>query len=430
MATSFFTSARKHSPVALAVLIGMTGFTGHAVAAGFQVSESSATGLGRAFAGDAAIADNASVLAKNPAGMTKIKSTQVSGALSYINPEVDVTDNTDYSVVGGNSYNKYSNIAPSQFVPASYIVSPINEDWYWGLGIFSNYGFATDFPDSAAAGPQAGFSEILTINFNPSLAYQVNEHLSLGAGFNVIYADAELKRRLGYAGDLIGQPAGNEAIKLKGDDFGYGWNVGALIEIDENNRFGISYRSKVKLNFDGDVYDRTGAATFNPGSKVDAKLRLDLPDMLEIAGFHQLNDQWAVHYSYNWTNWSRFEQILATSDACVANECLQKSESYHDSSRYSIGATYTYDPKWTFRAGFAFDEQAGATTISIPDTDRYWYSVGSTYNWAENLSLDFAFTYLDSKTQHFSEDLGLQNEGEFKSEGPAYLFATQVNYTF
>ncbi|MGB2079706.1 MAG: porin, partial [Vibrio sp.] len=414
------------SPTTLAVLIATSALSTQVYASGFQVGEHSATGLGRAFAGEAAIADNAAVLSRNPAGMTRIKKPQVSGALTYVNPEIDLTD---------YQYNQKANdIAPTQFVPASYYVAPINDQWTWGLGLFSTYGFATDYPTSMAAGQNAGYSSIETVTFNPSIAYRLNDHLSFGAGFDLVYAKAELERRAGILGAI--SPAldpSSRLIKLRGEDFGYGWNVGALYEVNENHRFGVAYRSSIHLDFDdGKVYDYAGTAGLG-GGKHDANLKLNLPDVLEVSGFHQVSDQWAVHYSYMWTNWSRFTQILATDDDCVSASgegiCLQKKENYHDSNRWSIGATYDYNQDWTFRAGFAYDEQAGEPTISIPDSDRYWYSVGSTYNWSENLSFDTAFTYIDSDEQRFEEKGSFVN-GPYKSKGPAYLVAAQVNYTF
>lgn len=412
----------KHSSLTLAVLVATSSFTTQVYASGFQVSEHSATGLGRAFAGEAAIGDNASVVARNPAGMTLIDRAQFSGAISVIDPEIDLTD-YQYG-------QKSKDIAPTAIVPAGYYVSPINERWSWGIGLFSTYGVTTDYPTSIAAGQNAGYSSLVTINLNPSLAFKVNEHLSLGAGFNIMYSSAELERRAGALGGLFGGDSNDRLLKIKGDDFGYGWNAGALFELDNNNRWGVAYRSSVAIDFDGDLYDYYNTAGTNSGgSKQDGRLKLNMPDILEISGFHQLNPQWALHYSYLWTNWSRFTQILATDDNCSGGVCLQKKESYHDSNRYAIGATYTYNPDWTFRAGFAYDEQAGKPTISIPDTDRYWYSAGLTYNWSEDLSIDAAFTYIDSDEQNFKEE-GILVSGPYKSKGPAYVTALQMNYSF
>ncbi len=77
------------------------------------------------------------------------------------------------------------------------------------------------------------------------------------------------------------------------------------------------------------------------------------------------------------------------------------------------------------RAGFAFDEQAGKSTLSIPDTDRYWYSAGATYAYSKSMSFDVGFTYLDGKETTFVED-----GTSFTSSGGAIISAAQINYKF
>ncbi|MFA0120338.1 outer membrane protein transport protein, partial [Vibrio sp. 10N.261.48.A2] len=139
----------QRSLVSLSVL-----FACNSLAAGFQVAEHSASGLGRAFSGEGAVADNASVLARNPAAMTLFDTAQFSGAVSVVDPEVDITQN---NVPGSGGQSQTSkDVAPLQIVPGAYYISPINEQWAWGIGMFSNYGVATDYPDDIYAGDLAG----------------------------------------------------------------------------------------------------------------------------------------------------------------------------------------------------------------------------------------------------------------------------------
>lgn len=405
-------------------------------AAGFQVVEHSASGLGRAFSGDGAIGDNASEMSANAASMMLFDRAQFSGAVSYIDPEVDVKSNT---------YGDEANdIAPSQVVPAFYYVQPVNDKWAWGIGMFTDYGVSTDYPSDFSGGDMAGHTSLTTFKFNPNVAYRLNEQFSIGAGVNVTYAKAKLERNIGANGVYLGASPSADLIKLEGDAFGYGWNVGALFELDKNNRFSASYRSDVKLKFkDGDFTDGTGQITGTPGSTSNADLEIELPDILELSGFHQLNQQWAVHYSWQWTNYSKFSELKATGNACVATggTCFTKSESYSDNQRWSIGTTYAVNEQWLVRAGFAYDEQAGQATLSIPDTDRYWYTAGLTYFWTNDLSIDAGFAYIDGKSGSFSETspVGsiIASQGgpvdpkqSFHSSGPAYIGAIQLNYTF
>ncbi|MFW1480408.1 porin, partial [Vibrio parahaemolyticus] len=107
-----------------------------------------------------------------------------------------------------------------------------------------------------------------------------------------------------------------------------------------------------------------------------------------------------------------------------------KPEKYEDNNRYYVGATYTLNTEWTFRAGLAYDEQAGEATLSIPDSDRMWYSAGLTYAMNENLSFDAGFALVQSESGSFTETNAAGQEIKFDSEGTAYISAVQMNYTF
>ncbi|NGN98649.1 long-chain fatty acid transporter [Grimontia sp. S25] len=417
--------SKKLSRSALAVAIALTAPS--AWSAGFQVSEHSASGLGRAYAGEAAIADNASIIGRNPAQMTMFEESQASGAIHIVNPEIDVTDT--------NSGQKASDVAPMQLVPASYYVSPINDKWAWGVGLYTVYGVATDYPDAFQVGDAAGDTSLASVNLNPSIAYRVNDQLSLGVGANIVYAIAELNRHLGGTAPLFGDSftASDKLISMEGDTWGFGWNVGALFELDENNRFGVAYRSEVELDFEGDFTDHRGSVTGTVGNKVTGNLSVPLPAIAELSGFHQIRDDLAVHYSMMWSQWSSFTELRATGSECAADDvqgvCFQKDEDYKSVFRWSIGTTYDISDTWTLRAGFAYDEKAGKSTLSIPDSDRYWYSAGATYRYSPSLTFDAGVTYIASKSGTFTESTRI-GEREFDSKGAAYIGALQANYTF
>ncbi|AUI88181.1 long-chain fatty acid transporter [Vibrio azureus] len=394
----------------------------NAHSAGFQVNEHSASGLGRAFSGEGAVADNASVLARNPAAMTRFKEAQFSGAFSIVDPEIDVYDVTN------NEHSK--DVAPMQFVPAAYYISPINDQWAWGFGMFTNYGVATDYPDDISAGDLAGDTSLVSVNFNPNVAYRINEQFSLGGGVNLVYAQAELTRHQGNLTSAAGEAQkSKKLISMDGDTVAFGWNVGALFELNENHRFGFGYRSKIDLDFDDGEFNSYDSGLSSP-KKVKGRLKISLPAIIELSGFHQLNDQWAVHYGWQHTDWSEFTELKATSSDCLGGVCFQKPEHYKGNNRYSVGGAYTLNQDWTLRAGIAYDEQAGEATLSIPDSDRMWYTAGFTYKVQENLSLDAGFALVKSKSGSFKETNNINKELSFDSKGVAYISAIQMNYTF
>lgn len=406
-------------PRTLLALSILTAFNVHS--AGFQVAEHSASGLGRAFSGEGAVADNASVIAHNPAAMTRFDTTQFSGALSIVDPEVDVYD--------VKNQQKMNDVAPLQVVPAAYYVSPINEKWAWGMGIFTTYGVATDYPNDIYAGDLAGDTSLLSVNLNPNIAYRVSEQLSLAAGVNLVYAEAKLTRHKGALAVFTGGSASDNLVGMTGETVAWGWNIGSLYEFNPNHRVGFAYRSAVDLDFDDGEFSSysSGVAT---NAVVEGRLKITLPAMWEISAFHQLTDSMALHYGYQRTDWSSFKELKATSSQCTNGECFYKSEKYEDSGRWSLGSTYQLNSTWTLRVGFAFDEQAGEATLSIPDSDRYWYSAGVSYVISDSLSIDAGFALVKSKSGTFTETNKLNETLTFESQGTAYLSAIQLNYTF
>lgn len=426
MTTAFF----KKSLIAAAVTLAST----QTFAAAFQLNEHSASGLGRAYAGEAAIADNASVLSRNPAAMTTFDKMALSVSGTYIKPDVDVAGDI-YAGPAKLASSSESDIAPDAFVPATYFIQPLNDQWAWGIGLFSNYGLATEYSKTFPAGAGAGDTELLTFNINPNIAYRINSNFSVGAGINAVYAQAELNR---YAGALAITPPLNSdtaIAHLKGDTWGFGWNVGTLYEINENNRLALTYRSQVDLSFDGDFNGST--SNFKT---VDGNLKLDLPAQAEFAGYHRLNQQFAVHYSVNWTDWSAFQELKATSSGCnmpgQPGVCLNKPEKFKDSTRYSLGGTWYVNPSWEARIGFAYDNspiEPEYRSLSIPDSDRVWYSAGATYHIDQDMSVDFGMAYLDGKEVDVNEGLRSHDDGlrwKGTSHGNAFLASAQFNMKF
>ena len=405
---------------------------GQAHSAAFQLAEQNTTGLGRAYAGEGAIGDNAAVLGRNPAAMTLFDRPALSTGAIYINPEVDVegTGTTAQTGKAAGLPTQSNDIADDAVVPFFYYVRPINERWVAGFGAFTNYGLSTTFQDNHYAGPVAGKTSLTTLNLNPSLAFKLNDHVSLGAGFNAVYADAELIRHSGILGGTAAPSATSELVRLAGDDWGYGWNIGLLLEADNNNRWALTYRSEVDLTLEGQYssskFAFSGLPVSTNGQSIPGSLDLTLPAIAEVSGFHQVQPDWAIHYGIMWTEWSSFEELRALSSQ---NETLfQKDEKFDNSWRISVGATHQLNDQWILRGGLAYDKSPVPTetrSISIPDVDRTWYTLGTTYAYSKSLSIDAGFAFLDGKKVDVKEDAF-----EFISGGDAYLFGLQMNYLF
>ena len=275
----------KLSKTALTLGFNLLAF--EACSAAFGLNEHSASGLGRAFAGEGAISDNAAVLARNPAAMTRFRQAEVSLVGTAIGPDVSLEGSS-------NSELDEDSIAPDALIPALYYIQPLNKSFAVGFGAFSNFGLSTELPEDYAAGQLAGETSLTTININASAAIRLNKYLSLGLGANLVYADATLIRHFGA--NSLGLDRDTEAANMTGDDIGYGFNVGLLYEINRDHRVSLAYRSEVDLMLSGD-YSNELPASFGglDGESLAGELEITLPAMAELSGVHQLTDNLAMH---------------------------------------------------------------------------------------------------------------------------------------
>lgn len=426
----------------IAIAVAMVSL--QAYSAGFQLNEFSSSGLGRAYSGEGAVADNAGSVSRNPATIMMFDRPSFSGGAVFIQPDVNVFGN---SPAGGSTNAK--NIAPNAWIPNLHFVAPINDKFGWGASVTSNYGLATEFNDNYRAGSIGGKTDLQTANFNLSGAWRLDSNWSFGLGLNAVYAKAKIER---YAGDLgsilssqlsppestavAGIPANRLITSLKGDKWGFGWNAGVLYELNKGNRYALTYRSKVKIDFDGD-YKSDLPSSYNSmlgkyglygtgGETIPGSLNLNLPEMWEVSGYNTVAPKWAIHYSMAYTRWSQFKELRATgkNDQIL----FLKDESFKDAYRLAIGTSYFMDDHWTFRTGIAFDDSpvpANKRSISIPDQDRFWLSAGTTYAFNKDASVDVGVSYMHGKHVDIKE-----GPYSFRSEGKAWLYGANFNYSF
>lgn len=440
---------------------------GGANAAAFQLAEVSTSGLGRAYAGEAAIADNASVVATNPALMSLFKTAQFSTGGVYVDSRINMNGDVASSAIVNQKMKSTKdgsasarNVVPGAFVPNLYFVAPVNDKFALGAGMNVNFGLKSEYDDSYDAGIFGGKTDLSAINLNLSGAYRVTEGLSLGLGVNAVYAKAQVERNAGIIKDTVNdsqitsalttqpEPLRDIGKNLTSKDksvvslqdraaWGFGWNAGVMYQFNEANRIGLAYHSKVDIDFT----DRTATsleANVIKASKT-GDLTLTLPDYLELSGFHQLTDKLAVHYSYKYTHWSRLTKLNASFED--GKKAFDKELQYSNNSRVALGASYNLDEKLTLRAGIAYDQAASRhqRSAAIPDTDRTWYSLGATYKFTPNLSVDLGYAYLKGKKVHFKEvkeigaergTLTVNTTANYTSQAHANLYGLNLNYSF
>lgn len=440
---------------------------GGANAAAFQLAEVSTSGLGRAYAGEAAIADNASVVATNPALMSLFKTAQFSTGGVYVDSRINMNGDVASSVTVSNNMVKATqdgsasahNVVPGAFVPNLYFVAPVNDKFALGAGMNVNFGLKSEYDDSYDAGIFGGKTDLSAINLNLSGAYRVTEGLSLGLGVNAVYAKAQVERNAGTIAESVNDTQVSQAFSVLSEPYksfpkylpskdksvvslqdraawGFGWNAGVMYQFNEANRIGLAYHSKVDIDFTDRTATSLEAGVIGAGKT--GNLTLTLPDYLELSGFHQLTDKLAVHYSYKYTHWSRLTKLNASYEN--GKKAFEKELQYSNNSRVALGASYNLDEKLTLRAGIAYDQAASRhqRSAAIPDTDRTWYSLGATYKFTPNLSVDLGYAYLKGKKVHFKEVKTIGKEStlpvtataNYTSQAHANLYGLNLNYSF
>jgi long-chain fatty acid transport protein len=357
---------------------------GSAIASGFALIEQSGSGLGNAFAGGAASAEDASTIFYNPAGMSRLSGRQLVVAGNEIRPSAKFTGTGG---VGGNTGGDAGSWA---LVPNAYFAMEVNPKTRIGLGINAPFGLQTEYAPNWMGRAQAIKSKLETVNLNPSVAYQLNDALSVGAGVNYQRIRGELTSFAGAAG----------TGSVTGSDAAWGYNLGMLYNVTSNARIGVAYRSSISYNLSGGV-------TFSalPVLNSPATLAIKMPDSLSFSGFHQLSDHWDFMADATWTGWSVFQQLNVMKAGGVPLG-LATPENWKDTWRVSTGANYHYNETWTARAGVAFDQSPVADqfrTVRIPDGDRTWLSVGGQYKPNKQDALDFGYAHLFVKNASLNQ---------------------------
>ena len=422
-----------------AVAFGLASVSTFTQAAGFQLAEYSATGLGRAYAGEAAMADNARAQWRNPAMLTYLEGTQVSAGAIYVNPNVDVEGTVNHAQLG-KTHASSNDFAHDAVIPNFYLSHQLNEQMALGFALGTNYGMETDLGTEFAASHFGNQASVISKEANLNIAYQILPQLSIGGGVRYVMGEGHFGATA-PAKNLIRHPVTNNVMTLpkgttlkymEGEDNSWGWQVGSAWQINQDHRVGFAYKSEVVMDFEGHA-EGVSYGSYKPGM-----MSVTLPATAELASFHQLNDQWAIHASINWTDWSSFKELTAV---FPEKSDLIKSENWEDNYRFALGTTYQYDAKLALRAGVAYDTSAvddKNRTATIPETDRTWVSVGGSYVATPQLTLDAGFTYIFAKDATINEPRDASDQtaaaigGAFTGNvsGNVWLIGVQANYRF
>ena len=413
--------------------VGLILVAGQAAAAGFQLQEQSASGIGNAFAGSAAIADNASTIHFNPAGMTRLQPREFSLGLSLVRPSFEFRDAGSQSGVLSAGTGDAGSWAA---LPNAYLSWALNRNIYLGLGLGAPFGLSTDYDDGWVGAAQSIEFDIKTYNINPSLAWRVNDRLSLGFGLSWQRMDAEYERAVSIAAVPL---AATHAI-LDADSDAWGWNVGFLYALSDATRIGASYRSRIEHELKGELDIRGPAAGANPAlARGGARADVELPETVILSAVHQLDTRWELLADLSWTGWSSVDTVeIVRSSGPLAGLTVQTLDAdFRDTWRLALGANYQWNERWTLKFGIAYDQSPvrdrHRRLVALPDNDRTWLALGAQWRPSAETRLDVGLAYLyvpDTKIDNDQLSANpAQNRGRVVGEYKSSVWLLGVQYS-
>ena len=401
-------------------------------AAGFALAEQSGSGLGNAYAGAAAVAEDASTIFSNPAGMTYLQGTQFTGALHAIKPTAQFHDAQSQAAAGGRPLGgEGGDLGSWAFLPNLYYKQDINDSLKWGIGISTPFGLKTEY-DKAWLGRFQGIkSELKTININPSLAWRVNDKLSLGAGLSAMWAHAELTSAVNLGG------LGESSVRNRGSDWGFGFNLGSLYQLTPDTRIGLAYRSKVTQHLRGEASSPFTGVNADPNRTLntDISAKLTLPETLSISSFSQLDSHWDLLTDITWTRWSRFRELRILRENGSGSTLGLTPEYWNDVLRYSAALNYHYSPTVKLRGGLAYDHEAidhEYRTVRIPGNDRTWLALGASWQYSAATKLDIGYAHMFIRDAKINDNQASTGRGVVNGEfrGDANILSLQLSHQF
>jgi long-chain fatty acid transport protein len=389
--------------VAILYALPVFAFALPAHASGLYLQEQSAKDLGRGFSGGAASADDASTIFFNPAGMTELGQVNTSINAQALFVDTKQTNNGSTRSIpgvptavatGGNSGG--NPFKQPVTIPAGYVSFRINQSPIWvGLGVSVPYGVQVKYDDGFFGRYDSTNSDVRVVNINPSIAWKVNDNFSVGAGLDIQQMDVTLENALPNVSPL----QADGALKVKGDDLAFGWNVG-MLATEGKFRFGASYRSRVKHSLTG-YYQVTGlAAPLAAGNvRLSASAPITLPDSATVSAMYGVGERFRLMATGKWFNWSVFKNIAIYPNGGTA---AISAQNYKDSWSGALGAEYDVSPRLTLRAGTLYDTTPTVDqyrSTRVPDGDRTWATAGLGFKVNKNVEVNLSYAHVFIKTE-------------------------------
>jgi long-chain fatty acid transport protein len=443
---------------------------GGAHASGFALLEHSASRMGTAYAGAGSAIDDVTLMFYNPAGLTRLTDTEIAIVASGVGISSQFNNSSSQPAYGQPLGNDGGDAGGWNFIPAAYAAMPINDRLVAAVAVNAPMGLALEFEAGWMGRYQALKSEIMTINVNPTIAFELTKNFSVAVGLNYQQVDAELTNAVNYSAVIAqagAQAVGSGAISpgvyastlaatqgldghavVSGDDAAWGYNLGILFEPAEGTRIGLSYRSSIKYDIEGTVRftpptisNPVGAGlaalAAAPGAQLASgpgSVELRVPDTTLLSLSQQVAPKLELMADVALVGWSSVREIRVRRN--TGETVSVTPEDWDDAWRFAIGGAYQLSPSLKLRAGVTHDQSQvpdRTRTPRLPDSERTVVAIGAQWKANDNMQFDVAYGHLFTPDASLNQDGGnAQANGVLRGEQESNieLLSAQFVYRF
>jgi long-chain fatty acid transport protein len=353
-------------------------------ASGFHIDEQDARATGRAGA-VTANPGNASAIYYNPAGIAELRGLNLVGGVSLVSPSAEFTSAADGSQTSAK--------AQTFVLPQLFASWRASELLAIGVGIYSPFGLALDWPASSPGRTSVRQAELRTLFITPTLAFALSKWvpgLALGAGLDLVPASVRLSRDILFGTDVA-------TVALSGEAFSVGARAGITYRPPALRgwSFGLTYRSPVQLDFDGHA-DFDASPVYRPSLPPDGDVNtsVTLPQSVGLGIAFDPLPAWQIEVDGSWRGWSSYDQL----DVELPDGSVDSSrKDWEDSLTLRIGSELTWAERWSARIGVIWDQTpVPATTLDfqLPDANRVDLSLGVGAQLSSVFALDLGVLYV------------------------------------
>lgn len=341
-------------------------------------------------------ADDPSAIYYNPAGLIQVTGTRTLSGAYFNGPEATYNGSGTGAGTGKGAQDQIN------IVSHFYVVSDFGMEWFRaGLGIFTPFGQSVDWGNNNSFRYVTTRAGLRMVDLNPTVSFKILDNLFFGAGYDFYYCDADVRRALPFVIPGVGF-LGEGNFRFEGHGEGSGFNVGTMWKIDEQNTIGVSYRSRVDVEFDGHVKVSQIPGALGLGSKVKqhARSEFNFPDIVQMGYAFWLNPRWKLELDGDWTHWDvtsgqnlKSQGLKGTFGLTQAQ--LKTKLNWEDSWIVALGTQYEVKTNLFLRGGWYFSQNSVPNKTFSPtvaDGDRVGVSAGLGYKW-KKVKLDVAYQF-------------------------------------